>query len=162
MIDKETCGLLFQKYHRYVYRFCLKHLKNAHAAEDCTQEVFMRMLRKKNWIKLSKNLSSWLYETSKLVCKEYVRNNPVKDDVDDYAETISDTNVSIEKPLYDELYEFLDKEEADLFLEYINADSGERRNMAERKGITSNVLCKRIKKIKFKIQEILTSGDNLE
>lgn len=157
MIDKETCGLLFQKYHKYVYKFCLKQLKNAYSAEDCTQEVFMIMLRKKNGIKLSKNLSSWLCETSKFVCKEYVRDNPTKfDDVDEYAETISDTSVSVEKPLYDEIYEFLDKEEADLFLEYINADSDERRKMAGRIGITSNALCKRIKKIKYKIQENLT------
>lgn len=157
MIDKETCGLLFQKYHKFVYKFCLKQLKNTHSAEDCTNEVFMIMLRKKNEIKLSKSLSSCLCETSKFVCKEYVRNNPTKfDDVDEFAETIADTSVSIEKPLYDEIYEFLDREEADLILEYINANRFERRKMAERLEITSNALCKRIQKIKRKIQANLT------
>lgn len=157
MIDKDTCGLLFQKYHRYVYKFCLKQLKNTHSAEDCTNEVFMIMLKKKNTIKLSKNLSSWLCETSKNVCKEYIRNNSIKfDDVDELAETIADSSVSLEKPLYDEIYEFLDREEADLFFEYINSSIAERRKMADRLKITPNALCKRIQKIKRKIQTNLT------
>lgn len=158
MIDKETCEVLFRKYHSYVYDFCFKYLKNTHAAEDCTQEVFMIMLKKKNKINLSENLLSWFYETSKRVCKQYIRKNPLKFvDVDDYAEIISDTNASAEKPLSDEIYEFLDKEDADLLFEYINADCDERRKMAARMGITSNALCKRIKRIKCKVQEYLTN-----
>lgn len=163
MIDKETCGILFQKYHSYVYNFCLKYLKNTHAAEDCTQEVFMIMLKKKSNINLSKNLLSWLCETSKLVCKQYIRNNPqIFVNVDDYAETLHDTDASVEKPLFDEIYEFLDKEEAELLFEYLNADSGERRKMAERLGISSNALCKRIIKIKSKVQEKITDDARLQ
>lgn len=163
MIDKETCGILFQKYHSDVYNFCFNYLKNAHAAEDCTQEVFMIMLKKKSKINLSENLLSWLYETSKRVCKQYIRKNQVKFvNVDDYAETVCDLNASTEKSLSDEIYEFLDKEEADLLFEYINADSDERRKMAERMGITSNALCKRIKRIKYKVQEKLTDDARLQ
>lgn len=163
MIDKETCGILFQKYHSYVYDFCLKYLENIHAAEDCTQEVFMIMLKKKNKINLSENLLSWFYETSKRVCKQYIRKNSNKfADVDDYAEIISDVNASVEKPLSSEIYEYLDKEEADLLFEYINADCDERRKMAERMGITSNALCKRIKRIKCKVQKKFTDDASLQ
>lgn len=163
MIDKETCGILFQKYHSYVYDFCFKYLKSTHAAEDCTQEVFMVMLKKKNKINLSKNLLSWLYETSKSVCKKYIRMNSNKFvDVDDYAEIIYDTNALAEKPLSDEIYECLDKEDADLLFEYINADCDERRKMAECMGITSNALCKRIKRIKCKVQKKLIDDTHLQ
>lgn len=160
MIDKETCEILFRKYHNYVYNYCLKYLKNFNAAEDCTQEVFMIMLKKKNKIVLSENLLSWLYETSKRVCKKYLSknlNNFV--DVDDYAETISDKNASVEKTLSDEIYELLDKEDSDLLFEYINADCNERQEMAEHLGITSNALCKRIIRIKRKVKEYLTDDD---
>lgn len=163
MIDKETCGVLFQKYHSYVYDFCLKYLENIQAAEDCTQEVFMIMLKKKNTINLSENLLSWFYETSKRICKQYIRKNPTKfADVDDYSEIISDDNASVEKPLSDEIYESLDKEDTDLLFEYINADCNERQKMAERMGITSNVLCKRIIRIKCKIQKKITDKESLE
>ncbi len=163
MIDKETCGILFQKYHNYVYNFCFKYLKNTHAAEDCTQEVFMVMLKKKNKINLSKNLLSWLYETSKRVCKQYIRKNSAKFvDVDDYTESIYDTNASVKKPLSEEIYEFLDEEDADMLLEYINADCDERQKMAERLGISPNALCKRIIRIKHKVQEKLTNASDLQ
>lgn len=156
MIDKDTCSIIFQKYHNYVYEFCFKYLTNIYVAEDCTQEVFMIMLKKKNKIDLSENLLSWLYETSKRVCKKYLSKNSNKfADIDDYAEMISDTNASAEKPLSDEIYEFLDKEDADLLFEYINADCDERRKMAARMGITSNALCKRIMRIKCKVQGYL-------
>ncbi len=158
MIDKETCGFLFQKYHSKVYDFCIKYLKNTHAAEDCTQEVFMIMLKKKKEINISKNLLSWLYETSKRVCKKYLDKNSIQfADIDDYAETISDANASAEKPLSEEIYESLDKKDADLLFEYINADCNERRKMAERIGITPNALCKRIKRIRSKVQKNLTN-----
>ena len=120
----------------------------------------MIMLKKKNKINLSENLLSWFYETSKRVCKKYIRKNSNKfADIDDYAEIISDVNASVEKPLSSEIYEFLDKQEADLLFEYINADYGERQKMAERMGITSNALCKRIKRIKCKVQKKLIDDD---
>lgn len=163
MIDKETCGALFQTYHDKVYNFCFKYLKNIQATEDCTQEVFMIMLKKKNKINLSENLTSWFYETSKRVCKQYISKNSNKfANVDDYAEIIFDVNATVEKPLYDEIYEFLDKEDADMLFEYINANSNERRKMAERLGITSNALCKRIKRIKCKVQQNLTDDECLQ
>lgn len=119
----------------------------------------MIMLKKKNKIDLSESLLSWLYETSKRVCKKYLSKNSNKfADIDDYAEMISDTNVSAEKPLSDEIYEFLDKEDADMLFEYINADCDERRKMAARMGITSNALCKRIMRIKCKVQKYLTNN----
>lgn len=157
MIDTETCGILFKNYHDLVYKFCLMNLKNTHAAEDCTQEVFLIMLKKKNKIYLSESLSSWLLKTAKIVCKKYIRKNRViLANIDDYAEIISDTNASAEKPLSNEIYELLDKEDADLLFEYINADRYERRKMAERMGITTNALCKRIIRIKNKLREKLT------
>lgn len=163
MIDKETCAILFRKYHNYVYDFCLTYLKNMHAAEDCTQEVFMIMLKKKNKINISDKLLSWFHETSKRVCKKYIKKNPtVFVDVDEYAETIYDKYTFVEKSLYDEIYDSIDKEDAKLLFEYINADCNERRKMAERMGITTNALCKRIKRIKCNVQENLTDDACLQ
>lgn len=117
------------------------------------------MLKKKNKIILIENLSSWFYETAKRVCKQYIKKNPIiSADVDNYAEVIADVNASAEKPLYDKIYELIDKEDADILLEYINADSNQRKKMAERMGITSNALCKRIKRIKCMIQQNLTDN----
>lgn len=157
MIDKATCEVLFRKYHDNVYNFCLKYLKNIHAAEDCTQEVFMIMLKKKKEINLSKNLLSWLYETSKRVCKKYLGKNSIQfADIDDYADIIPDTNASAEMSLSDKICDFLGKQDTDLFFEYINADYGERQEIAKRLGIKTTVLYERIKRLREKLSDYLT------
>lgn len=156
MIDKDTCELLFQKYHGQVYDFCFKYLKDVHAAEDCTQEVFMVMLKKKSKINLSKNILSWLYETSKKICKKYISKNSIKfDNIDDYAEVISDPHATVEKNLLDEVYDILSKEDADLLFEYINADHNERKKIAERLGIKNTALYQKIKRLRNKILDYL-------
>lgn len=157
MIDKKTCGILFEKYHSSVYNVCLKYLKKPNAAEDCTQEVFLVMLKKKNKIDLSEKLSSWLSKTAKRVCKKYIsKNSNMFLNIDDYAETISDTNASIEMPLSKEIYEILSKEEADLLLEYSNADHGERKKIAERMGIKPTALYQRVKRLRNKVLDYLS------
>lgn len=152
MIDKKTCGILFEKYHDIVYNICRKYLKNPNSAEDCTQEVFLIMLKKKNKINLSENLSSWLIETAKRVCKKYISKNSTNFvGIDNFAEIISDDNAYVEKPLSEEIYEILDKEDADLLFEYINADHGRRQEIAERMGVKTTALYQRIKRLREKV-----------
>jgi len=157
LIDKEICGMLFQKYHGRVYDFCFQYLKNPHSAEDCTQEVFMIMLKKKDKIDLSEYFILWLLKTAKKVCKKYVSRNPnMFDDIDEFSEIIPDTSISAEKPLSEEIYEILDKKDADLLIEYINANHGERQKIAERMGIKTTALYEKIKRIRRKVSEYLT------
>ena len=156
MIDKETCAMLFEKYNRIVYNTCYKYLKNTSEAEDCTQEVFYVLLKKKSKIDLTDSLLSWLIETAKRVCKKYIRNNPkVFLDIDDYSETIADKNTSVEKPLFDEVYEILDKEDADLLFEYINSDHGRRQEIAKSMGLKTTALYQRVKRIRERVMHYL-------
>lgn len=157
MIDKEVCGMLFQKYHERVYDFCLRYLGNPYSAEDCTQEVFMIMLKKKDTIDLSEYLIVWLLKTAKKVCQKYVSKNPdMFDDIDELSEIIPDTSISAEKPLSEEIYEILDRNDADLLIEYINSGHGERQKIAERMGIRTTALYEKIKRIRKKVSEYLT------
>lgn len=158
MIDKETCSILFEKYNRTVYNTCYKYLKNISAAEDCTQEVFYILLKKKSKINLTDNLLSWLIETAKIVCKKYIRkNSKVFLDIDNYSETIADNNSAAEKSLYDEIYEILDKDEADLLFLYINSDHGKRKEIAKRMGIKTTALYQRVKRIRERVMLYLES-----
>jgi len=158
LIDKETCAMLFEKYHRIVYNTCYKYLKNTSAAEDCTQEVFYVLLKKKSKIDLTENLLSWLIETAKRICKKYIRKNPkVFLNIDDYSETIADKHASAERALYDEMFEILDKEDADLLLEYINSDHGKRQEIAKRLGIKTTALYQRVKRIRERVMDYLNN-----
>ncbi len=158
MIDKETCALLFEKYHKNVYNTCYKYLRNTSAAEDCTQEVFYTLLKKKSKIDLTENLLSWLIETAKRVCKKYKsKNAKVLLDIDEYSETIADKDSSAEKSLYDEIYDILDKEDADLLFEYINSDHGRRQEIAQRMGIKTTALYQRVKRIRERVMDYLNN-----
>ena len=44
--DSSCLGTLFERYHSSIYQFCLRMTRNPGYAEDITQEVFLRVLKK--------------------------------------------------------------------------------------------------------------------
>lgn len=151
MIDNETCEMIINRFYNDVYNFCLSRLKNTHAAEDCTQEVFFTLFRKRSKLDFSEKFRSWLYNTADKICRNYMKKNKnITVDIDDYAEVISD-NSSNNTSLYQEIYNILDKEDADLLLEYIESDFGQRKKIAEKLGITTKALYGRMDRLRQKV-----------
>lgn len=151
MIDNETCEMIINRFYNDVYNFCLSRLKNTYAAEDCTQEVFLTLFRKRSKLDFSEKFRSWLYNAANRICKNYIKKNRnITVDIDDYAEVITD-DFSDSTSFSQELYEILDKEDADLLLEYIEADFGQRKQIAERLGITIKALYGRIDRLRQKV-----------
>lgn len=92
MIDKEICEIIIEKYYTDVYKFCLNRLKNIHAAEECTQEVFLLLFQKRAKLDLTEQLRSWLYESAMRICNKYIsKNSEINADIDDYADVIPNT-----------------------------------------------------------------------
>jgi uncharacterized protein (TIGR03435 family) len=56
-----------------VYSVALRHTRNAHAAEEITQAVFVILTRKANSLGKHTALSGWLYETARLTSATYIR-----------------------------------------------------------------------------------------
>ena len=56
-----------------VYSVALRHTRNAHAAEEITQAVFVILTRKANKLSQHVVLSGWLYETARLTAVTYIR-----------------------------------------------------------------------------------------
>ncbi len=158
MIDNETCEMVINRFYNDVYNFCLSRLKNTYAAEDCTQEVFLTLFRKRGRLDFSEKFRSWLYSTADRICKNYIKKNGnITADIDDYADVIPD-NSTDGTPFSKEIYEILDKEDADLLLEYIESDFGQRKQIAERLGITTKALYGRMDRLRQKVISYL--GDN--
>lgn len=156
MIEKEICEMIIEKYYNDVYNFCIIKLKNIQAAEDCTQEVFFTLFKKRNKLDFTEQFRSWLYKTADKICKKYIRkNSSITVDISNLADELPDTNVSFEASVYREIYEILDKEDADLLLEYIEADHGDREKIAERMGITLHALYRRVDRIRKKVMDKL-------
>lgn len=150
MIDKETCEIIIEKYYTDVYKFCYNRLRNIQAAEECTQDVFLLLFQKRARLEFSEYLRSWLYESAVRICNKYIsKNNMITEDIDKYADEICDTTP--ENSLRKEIYEILDHDDADLLLEYIEADYRQRKKIAKRMNITLKTLYRRVDRIREKV-----------
>ena len=61
MRDDDLCVVLAEKYYQDIYRYCYAKLNyDENAAQDCTQEVFFVLVRKRDTLNLAGNMRVWL------------------------------------------------------------------------------------------------------
>lgn len=66
---------IVRTYYQSIYKYCYIKLRDKYAAEDCTQEVFLVMHKKREKLIISENIKSWLYKTAQNIIKNYIKNN---------------------------------------------------------------------------------------
>jgi RNA polymerase sigma-70 factor (ECF subfamily) len=81
--DYSPASEIYDRYSGRIYNFAFRFLKNAEAAEDATQEVFVKMLRHANQFHGDAKLSTWLFSITANWCRDYLRkadNKPKESD----------------------------------------------------------------------------------
>ncbi|MCM1220181.1 MAG: RNA polymerase sigma factor [Lachnospiraceae bacterium] len=73
---------LTEKYDK-VYRYCFYKVRNAYAAEDITQETFLRYFAQNNRLKSGENMA-YLYTIAKNLCKNFFRQKQTEELPEDY------------------------------------------------------------------------------
>lgn len=153
MRDDDLCVVLAEKYYQDIYRYCYAKLNyDENAAQDCTQEVFFVLVRKRDTLNLAGNMRVWLYKTADRVIKHYWRmekrrkNQVPIDDVE-----LSDDG-GISALFRDSLFECLTDQEYELLSEYYNAPFGSRNELAQKHGMTIYELYREIERIKVKVR----------
>src|SRR3990170_8826779 len=71
--DYSPASEIYDRYSGRIYNFAFRFLKNAEAAEDATQEVFVKMLRHANQFHGDAKLSTWLFSITANWCRDYLR-----------------------------------------------------------------------------------------
>jgi RNA polymerase sigma-70 factor (ECF subfamily) len=71
--DLSPASEIYDRYSGRIYNFAFRFLKNAEAAEDATQEVFVKMLRHANQFHGDAKLSTWLFSITANWCRDYLR-----------------------------------------------------------------------------------------
>ena len=71
--DASPAGEIFDRYSPRIYNFTFRFLKNAQAAEDATQEVFLKMLKHARQFHGDAKLSTWLFSIAANLCRDYLR-----------------------------------------------------------------------------------------
>lgn len=155
MNNDTLCNEIIEKYYASIYRYCLIRLNhNEFAADDCTQEVFLILLKKQNKLRLSNNIRAWLYETANRVIKAYLR-KANREEIFSNSDEIEDKTAIIENDRPPVL-EGLTEEEYTLIWDYYSSEYGSKVELAQKYGLTLTQLYKKVHTIKEKVR----SGQN--
>lgn len=154
LIGQEMCDIIINRYYDKIFKYCIVQLKNYHLAEECTQDVFLLFFKKYPKLDITDNISSWLYSAADKICKKCRNKNKINAvDINEFADIIADKSNPPDKNIFSQIYDALEKDDADLFIEYMGSNSDERKKLAERLGITTDALYKRIERIKKKLND---------
>src|SRR5437870_10549066 len=79
--DFSPASEIYDRYSGRIHNFALRFLKNSEAAEDATQEVFVKMMRHANQFQGDAKLSTWRFSITANWCRDYLRkaDNKVKE-----------------------------------------------------------------------------------
>lgn len=106
--DTSAFNTIFERYHRPVFSFINKQLKECETVEDLAQEVFLRVYKSAKTFDTSKKFSSWLFTIAYNEIKRYWKrsggrqtlslNAPVsgEDDDSEHAEFLEDQRIAPE------------------------------------------------------------------
>jgi RNA polymerase sigma-70 factor, ECF subfamily len=71
--DEKSLELLIQKYLKPIYRFIYKNVGNQEAAEDITQEVFVKIWKNIKKFNQNKDFKPWIFQIAKYASIDYLR-----------------------------------------------------------------------------------------
>ena len=71
--DQTAMEGLFEQYKRDVFRYCMSMLRDYHAAEDVTQEVFLHIFRFAQQYEGKAAVRTWIFAIAKNAAVEYTR-----------------------------------------------------------------------------------------
>ena len=87
----EAFQILFDRYKDRVFRFVLRvYERNPSRAEDCTQEVFLRVIKGRDSFNISMRFSTWIYTIARNYCLNRLRLKATA------LETLTDSPESLE------------------------------------------------------------------
>src|SRR5438445_9866735 len=90
--DFSPASEIYDRYSSRIYNFAYRFLKNSEAAEDATQEVFVKMLKHANQFHGDAKLSTWLFSITANWCRDYLRK------ADNKAKEAEDVLISLPAP----------------------------------------------------------------
>lgn len=69
----EAFEAFYERYHRTVYRICYTYMKNHHDAEDCTEDVFVKVYTGSFTFADEAHEKAWLTVTAINLCKDRLK-----------------------------------------------------------------------------------------
>lgn len=77
----QQASVLFERYHKRLFNFLARMTFDKEAAEDLTQNVFLRMLKYRNSYREGAKFQSWIYQMARNVFADYYQESKTKNRV---------------------------------------------------------------------------------
>lgn len=148
---------IVERHYRSVYGYCAARLRDSEAAKDCTQEVFLALVRKQHRLTDPDGIRPWLYRAADLAIREYRRKNAkylavADEDLVRLCETVMPDLAE------DCLREVLSEEEYRLvWAHYMQGLS--MRELAAQLSVSEDAVKQRISRIRRKIAAAITQTE---
>ena len=149
---------LVEEYTQKIYRYCFSILRNAHEAEDATQDVFLKVMQYKNRKNID-NMSAWLYKIAYNHCINRINRRkiiPFVRHVEKYDQRVQQEEKDEE--LHYILAQLKPKERALIVLRIV--EDKDFNEIASILGVSIPTARKRYERTKAKIQKLLEGDEN--
>jgi len=71
--DQEAFVCLFQRYRKRIFHFILRFLRDTHASQDATQDLFLKIIKNPSRFQARSRFSTWLHAVAKNLCIDMLR-----------------------------------------------------------------------------------------
>lgn len=96
--DLQQASLLFDRYNKRLYNYLVRMTMDRDAAEDLTQNVFVRLIRYRNSYKEGLKFQSWIYQVARNVFSDHYQasrnENRSTMDIERFSDQLADANES--------------------------------------------------------------------
>lgn len=80
--EKKAITFLIDNYTDYVYHLAVKTIRDRHDAEEITNDVLMKVIKKIGQLEEGTNLKAWMYSITYRQCLDYIRRKKNHADLD--------------------------------------------------------------------------------
>jgi RNA polymerase sigma factor (sigma-70 family) len=115
--DVDKMGLLYERYHRQVFRFIFNMTRQKELSEDMVQNIFLRMLKYPDGFQGFGEFKMWMYHIARNTVYDHfrkIKKTPLQSDMKDYEEKIESDSFTDSKLEKEEELRNLEKAMSDL------------------------------------------------
>jgi len=148
---------LFAKNSKVIYHLCYGYTGDSDAANDLTQETFIKVWQNLDSFKNQSQISTWIYRIGINTCLSYLRveKRKITDEISDYIIENTVEPISEKEDQIAQLYKSIAQlEESERIIITLVLDEVPYPQIAEISGITEGNLRVKIHRIKQKLTEI--------
>lgn len=157
MENSTLCEEAIKNHYRSIFLYCFSLLNGDEAAaEDCTQDVFLLLVKKTNQNELdySRNIRGWLHAAAQRICKDYLKRQIKQIEAVPFSlDEIEELPASEENEEASLVFESLTEDEYQLLTAYYSEQYGKRMQLARSFGLSPAHLSKKISAIRKKLKK---------